>query len=71
MRSCTIVVSFLAAVASARNSQLGDTPLLKDIDIISKHWGQITPYFDNEEDYFGVDYVGLPDGCQVVRNPVL
>ena len=27
--------------------------------------GQISPYRDNDEDFFGVDDVGLPDGCQI------
>ena len=27
--------------------------------------GQISPYHDNTEDHFGVDDVGLPDGCQI------
>lgn len=40
--------------------------LLTDISQISRSWGQISVYADNPEDYFGVDYVGLPDGCQIV-----
>ncbi|GME37750.1 putative histidine phosphatase superfamily clade-2 protein [Neofusicoccum parvum] len=39
--------------------------LLTDINEISKHWGQISPYADNPADIFGVKDVGLPDGCQV------
>lgn len=39
--------------------------LLKDINEISKHWGQVSPYADNAADVFGVEDVGLPDGCQV------
>jgi hypothetical protein len=27
--------------------------------------GQISPYADNVETYFGVQDVGLPDGCQI------
>lgn len=41
--------------------------LLTDINRIQKYWGEITPYSDNEENYFGVEHVGLPAGCQVVR----
>lgn len=41
--------------------------LLTDINQIQKYWGEMTPYSDNEEDYFGVEYAGLPEGCQVVR----
>ena len=40
--------------------------LLTDINIINRHWGQVSPYADNDENYFGVDYVGLPAGCQIV-----
>lgn len=39
--------------------------LLEDINQISKHWGQISPYADNAADLFGVKDVGLPDGCQI------
>jgi hypothetical protein len=42
--------------------------LLTDITQIQQYWGQISPYADNPENYFGVDYVGLPNGCQIVRN---
>jgi hypothetical protein len=41
--------------------------LLSDINQISRMWGQISVYANNEDDAFGVDYVGLPAGCQVVR----
>ncbi|RMZ80309.1 hypothetical protein DV738_g2808, partial [Chaetothyriales sp. CBS 135597] len=33
--------------------------------LIQKYWGEITPYHENDEDYFGVQDVGLPAGCQV------
>ena len=39
--------------------------IVTDINTISQHWGQISPYRDNQENYFGVQDVGLPDGCQV------
>lgn len=42
-----------------------DTVLTDDIDLISRHFGQISPYRDNDETYFGVNDVGLPDGCQI------
>lgn len=54
-------VGALLAVA-----QVGAVYLETDITKISRSWGQISVYADNEEDYFGVDYVGLPDGCQIV-----
>ncbi|KAF2719221.1 phosphoglycerate mutase-like protein [Polychaeton citri CBS 116435] len=39
--------------------------ILKDIDTISLYWGQVSPYRDNSPDAFGIDYTGLPDGCQI------
>ena len=39
--------------------------LLTNISTIQRYWGQITPYFDNNETYFGVNSTGLPDSCQV------
>jgi hypothetical protein len=43
-----------------------EVDLLTDISKISRSWGQVSVYADNDENYFGVEYVGLPDGCQVV-----
>lgn len=37
--------------------------LLADITKIQRYWGQISSYADNPEDYFSVEYVGLPDSC--------
>ena len=45
--------------------------LLTDINIINRYWGQVSPYADNDENYFGVDYVGIPAGCQIVSSVVL
>src|ERR1700742_5204113 len=45
--------------------------LLTDITVIQQYWGQITPYGDNADDYFGVSDVGLPDGCQVEQAHLL
>jgi hypothetical protein len=61
----------LAAVAEAspaprqRRQTSGSSSLLTDLNVISSHWGQISPYADNVETYFGVQDVGLPDGCQI------
>jgi hypothetical protein len=41
--------------------------LLSDINQISRMWGQISVYANNEDDAFGVEYIGLPAGCQIVR----
>lgn len=60
---CTAVAStvsrreVLGRQASAR--------LLTDTTKISGYWGQVSPYTDNPEDYFGVQWVGLPSGCQI------
>ena len=54
-----VVIMLSAAVAGAQD-------LLTDVTQIQRYWGQISPYADNPEDYFGVDYVGIPDGCQIV-----
>lgn len=43
-----------------------EVDLITDIGKISRSWGQISVYADNDESYFGVEYVGVPDGCQVV-----
>jgi len=65
MRSSAVLACLLGTIAAVRTER-EDTPLLKDINVIGQYWGQISPYFENEEDYFGIDYVGLPDGCQIV-----
>lgn len=53
-----------AALAS-RQSGSSSANLLTDINVIQKYWGQITPYFDNNETYFGVSDTGLPNSCQI------
>lgn len=37
------------------------------ISSIYHSWGELSAYKDNADDAFGVQFVGLPDGCQVVR----
>lgn len=58
---CTVA----SAVLRDRRDPQSDHTLLQDIDQISKHWGQLSPYRDNDERLFGVQDVGLPNGCQV------
>jgi hypothetical protein len=71
MRFLLVVAAALAALVEAspapreRRQSSGSSSLLTDLNIISPHWGQISPYADNAENYFGVQDVGLPDGCQV------
>jgi hypothetical protein len=57
--SSTLLVAAVAVTVQAED-------LLTDITKIQRYWGQVSPYADNEPDYFGVGYVGLPDGCQIV-----
>lgn len=45
-------------------------PLL-DLSVIQSYWGQLTPYADNAENFFGVNATGLPDGCQVEQAHLL
>lgn len=40
--------------------------VVTDIPKIFSTWGELSVYADNAENAFGVQYVGLPDGCQVV-----
>jgi hypothetical protein len=58
----------LVAISAAGSAVLAED-LLTDINKISRYWGQISPYADNPENYFGVDYVGLPEGCQIASLP--
>ncbi|WPG98610.1 Hypothetical protein R9X50_00140300 [Acrodontium crateriforme] len=66
-------LEIVAAVAALSSSGLanaapsyGNTKsFLTDINQISQYWGQISPYTDNPDSFFGVDDVGLPDGCQI------
>ncbi|KAF2252860.1 3-phytase [Trematosphaeria pertusa] len=38
---------------------------IDDADYVSRHWGQLSTYKDLSPNHFGVDKVGLPDGCQI------
>lgn len=55
----------LATAAATGKRQASNGTLLTDINVISQYWGQISPYLENPDNYFGVNDVGLPDGCQV------
>ncbi|KAK5718141.1 hypothetical protein LTR17_015863 [Elasticomyces elasticus] len=68
--TCLAVVAFVGQTVAAPRSlkwrrQSTNETLLTDINVISQYWGQVSPYRDNEDSYFGVDDVGLPDGCQI------
>lgn len=58
-----LAVASLAKAASASNSS--SQQLVTDLNVIQRYWGQISPYVDNAESYFGVEDVGLPDGCGI------
>lgn len=71
-------LSHLAAVlAVAGLSQAGaassntSSQIVTDVSKIQNYWGQLSPYSDNAEDYFGVQDVGLPDGCAVEQAHLL
>ncbi|CEJ87353.1 hypothetical protein VHEMI04389 [[Torrubiella] hemipterigena] len=53
------------ATAAALLAVAGITANAADIAKISGLWGELSTYKDNAADAFGVQYVGLPDGCQV------
>lgn len=59
--ACSSASSSSAPTATSSAS----SALLTDLSVISQYWGQISPYNDNPEDYFGVEDVGLPDGCGI------
>jgi hypothetical protein len=61
----TILISAVAAWPQSSPSASSSTPLATDISVISKYWGQLSPYSDNTDNYFSVQDVGLPDGCQI------
>ena len=60
-----VALSTLAGALSTPKRAVDNTSLLTDLSVISQYWGQISPYVDNAETYFGVNDVGLPNGCQV------
>lgn len=77
MLSTLAVVSTLSVLVASSPTLLdkrqssSNAALLTDINAIMRNWGQITPYADNAENYFGVMDVGLPDGCQVEQAHLL
>ncbi|OAA57544.1 histidine phosphatase [Niveomyces insectorum RCEF 264] len=45
--------------------------LVTDYNVISQFWGQLSPYRDNDENYFGVHDVGVPAGCGLEQTHLL
>src|SRR6266516_2339382 len=57
------LLSTALVVASIVNAI--DTDFLTDLSVISRNWGEVSPYEDNDENAFGIESVGLPVGCQI------
>ena len=66
-----LVVTIAATAHAVALSPRQSTQLLTDLSVISQYWGEISPYADNPENYFGVPNVGLPSGCQIEQVQVL
>lgn len=60
-----LLVSGAPALARLHPRASSNDSLTSDIPLISRRWGQVSTYADNAENEFGVQDVGLPDGCQV------
>lgn len=54
-----------SAIATPHQEKRDSTPvtLLTDINVIKNYWGQVKPYNNTPESFFGVENVGLPYGC--------
>jgi hypothetical protein len=66
-----LVVSAAASPTLHQRRQSSSANVVSDISVISNYWGEIRPYADNNESYFGVSYTGLPDSCQVEQVSLL
>ena len=66
MRATTLSMALVAAAASNACAYV-----LTDAKSASRSWGELSVYANNDEDAFGVGYVGLPEGCQVVSDLIL
>jgi hypothetical protein len=62
-----LALASLACCVSANpfSRRTSSPKLTSNLDVISKYWGQLTPYSKNPENYFGTQDVGIPNGCQV------
>jgi hypothetical protein len=71
MRTWSILLLVALGAASLVSSAISDSDIVDDLDVISQLWGQLTPYHDNKPSFFGVEKVGLPDGCGIEQVHVL
>ncbi|CAD6500208.1 BgTH12-07391 [Blumeria graminis f. sp. triticale] len=62
MHSVTFFSILLTGVVTTRADV---ARVVTDINKISRNWGHLSPYANNRDDDFGVEYVGLPAGCQI------
>jgi len=65
---CTSSGSGSARGSGSSNSASGSSDsssIVTDPAIYSRLWGQISTYADNPFNYFGVQDVGIPSGCQI------
>lgn len=69
LSSSPSAAAWLAVLLSA--SGAASQRLENNLGEISRHWGQISVYADNDEHDFGVKTAGLPDGCQVEQAHLL
>lgn len=67
----TILPALALSSPTPRQRRQSSAELLTDIGLIQQYWGQITPYVDNSDDFFGIEDIGLPDGCQIEQAHLL
>ncbi|KAK5113341.1 hypothetical protein LTR62_003440 [Meristemomyces frigidus] len=63
--AATVAAKTSYVLAQSTTTPTSNSTLLTNLKVISQYWGQISPYRDNDDRYFGVQDVGLPHGCQV------
>lgn len=67
----TVALSIVSFASGTGSSATISNDTIDDIDVISQYWGQQSTYKDNKPNYFGVEKVGLPDGCGIEQVHVL
>ena len=65
------LTSCLAFASASTSTSSAAVVLETDLATISRLWGQISTYADNNANYFGVKNVGLPNGCQIEQAHLL
>lgn len=66
-----LAVLAVAGLPQAQALSNSSSNVVSDLNTIQGYWGQMTPYTDNDEAYFGVEDVGLPDGCGIEQAHLL